>query len=613
MKYSFEHSGKGLFLFNTVKVMNRFQTTLEKFHRWRNKNLSTKTFVVLLSIIIGVISGFVAVLIKNSVRLMHNLVNGIFAESMHNYLYFIYPLVGITLVVLFIRFVLRKPVRHGVPNVLYSISKRKGYISRHNLYSSIVTSALTVGFGGSVGLEGPTVTTGAAFGSQLSRFFRLEYKYVMLMLACACAGSMAAIFKAPIAAIVFAVEVIMIDLTTFSLVPLLLSSSSAVLISYLFLGMDVLYPFQVKNVFELSSFPYYIVLGILAGLVSAFFIKGYVYSEKLFSKLKNRTTRLLVGGLALGMLIFLFPSLYGEGYDAINKGLAGNLNYLFDKSLFVPLSDQFYMVLLLLVSVVLLKVVATSATFGAGGVGGIFAPTLFMGVNTGLFFGLFCKEVLKLGNVDTSNFALMGMGGLIAGVLHAPLTGIFLIADISGGYKLFVPLMITATFSYLTVRAFTPNSVYAIQLAQRKQLVTHHKDKHVLSIMNVPDLIENDFVILPPDGKLRDLVNAISVSHRNLFPIVESDGTMLGMVKMDDVRHLIFKQEVYDTISLKELMYMPEHYISPRDSMDEVAHKFESSGRYNLAVMDNGKYLGFISKANVFSDYRKHVEDMSHD
>ncbi|MBN1925928.1 MAG: chloride channel protein [Prolixibacteraceae bacterium] len=593
--------------------MNRFQKNLEKFHRWRNKHLSTKTFVVLLSIVIGIISGFVAVVIKNLVKLIHNFVEGFFNEGMHNYLYFIYPLIGITLAVLFIRFVLRKPVRHGVPNVLYGISKRKGYLSRHNLYSSVVTSALTVGFGGSVGLEGPTVTTGAAYGSQLSRFFRLEYKYTMLLLACACAGSMAAIFKAPIAAIVFAVEVIMIDLTTFSLVPLLLASSSAVLISYLFLGMDVLYPFEVKSMFELSRFPYYIVLGIIAGLVSAYFIKAYVKIEKFFSTLKTKTTRLLVGGLSLGLLIFFFPSLYGEGYDSINKGLAGDLSYLFDKSLFVPFGDQLYMAMILLVFVVLLKVIAASATFGAGGVGGIFAPTLFVGVNTGLFFAFFCKEVLKFGNVETSNFALMGMGGLIAGVLHAPLTGIFLIADISGGYKLFVPLMLTATFSYLTVRALTPNSVYTIQLAQRKQLVTHHKDKHILSIMKVPDLIEKDFVVLPPDGKLRDLVNAISVSHRNLFPIVDDDGTLLGMVKMDDVRHLIFKQDVYDSISLKELMYMPEHFISPRDSMDEVAQKFESSGRYNLAVLNNGKYLGFISKANVFSDYRKHVEDFSHD
>jgi CIC family chloride channel protein len=497
--------------------------------------------------------------------------------------------------------------------VLYGISKRKGFISLHNTYSSVITSAFTVGFGGSVGLEGPTVTTGAAIGSQLSKFFRLEYKYVVLMLACASAGSMAAIFKAPIAAIVFAVEVIMIDLTTFSLIPLLLSTSSAVVISYLFLGMNVLYPFEVETTFVLEELPFYIVLGIVSGLVSAYFIKTYNYIDKLFHRLKNKRTRLLIGGIALGAIIFIFPSLYGEGYEAINSGLAGNTDYLFNGSLFVSLKDNYGVMIILMVMVVLFKVIATSATFGAGGVGGIFAPTLFTGVNTGLLFAMFSKKVLGFTHLNSNNFALIGMGGLIAGVLHAPLTGIFLIADISGGYKLFVPLMITATFSYLTVKAFTSNSVYNLQLAKRKQLVTHHKDKQVLAIMNVSDLIETDFMILKPEDKLRQLIDAISISHRNLFPIVDEEGLMVGMVKMDDVRHLIFKQDVYDKITLKELMYMPEHWISPTDSMDEVVKKFEASGRYNMAVIIHGKYKGFLSRAKVFSRYRKHVEHFSHD
>ncbi|MDA3880291.1 MAG: chloride channel protein [Prolixibacteraceae bacterium] len=585
---------------------------LEKFHRWRNKNLSTKTFIIILSIIIGIASGFGAVILKNAVKLIHNIPSNVFSGNINHYLYFVYPVFGITLAVLFIRFILKKPVRHGIPNVLYGISRRKGYLGKHNLFSSIITSALTVGFGGSVGLEGPTVATGAAIGSQLSRFFRLEYKYVVLMLACACSGAMAAIFKAPIAAIVFAVEVIMIDLTTFSLIPLLLASASAVLTSYLFLGMDVLYPFEVQSTFILNDIPFYVVLGILAGIVSVYFIKMYMAIEKIFSKMKKATVRLLVGGLTIGTLIFVFPSLYGEGYEAINSGLAGDVSYLFENPLFEPFNDNLYLILGLLFLVIIFKVIATSATFGAGGVGGIFAPTLFTGVNTGLFFALFTKNILGF-NLNVSNFALIGMAGLIAGVLHAPLTGIFLIADISGGYKLFVPLMITATFSYITVKAFTKNSVYTFQLALRKQLVTHHKDKHVLSIMNVPDLIEKDFVILNSNDTIRNLVDAISVSHRNLFPITDHEGIMVGMLKMDDVRHLIFKQETYDKIKLKEIMYMPEHWISPHDSMEEVVKKFEDSGRYNLAVIDNGKYVGFISRAKVFSNYRKFVKDFSHD
>lgn len=592
--------------------MTLFQNKIEDLHQWRIKKISTKNFVMILSILIGISSGFIAVLIKNAIKMMHKLLKVFFFDDMNRTLFFLYPIIGLTLTVIFIKYILRKPVEHGIPNVLYGISKRKGYISGHNTFSSVITSVLTVGFGGSVGLEGPTVSTGAAIGSQLSKFFRLEYKYVVLLLGCASAASMAAIFKAPIAGLVFAVEVIMIDLTTFSLIPLLLASSSAVLTSYLFLGMDVLYPYEVTSAFVLTEFPKYFLLGILTGLVSAYFIKMYVKLAKLFSAIKLRRYRLVLGGTILGMLIYLFPSLYGEGYEAINSGLAGNLGYLFNNSFFSSFSGNMPVILLLLALVILTKVIATSLTFGAGGVGGIFAPALFMGVNTGLFLAYILKHVIGL-NINVDNFALLGMGGLLAGVLHAPLTGIFLIADISGGYKLFVPLMITATFSYLTVKIFTKNSVYTEQLSQRKQLVTHHRDKHVLSIMQVPDLIETDFVLLKPDDKLRQLVEAISVSHRDLFPVVDDNGMLAGMVKMDDVRHLIFKQDEYDKVTLKEIMYLPEHWISPNDSMDEVVEKFVSSERYNLAVIDNGKYLGFISRAKVFSDYREYVKMFSND
>ena len=592
--------------------MLKIPEIIERFHKWRAKHISTKTFILLLSVAIGVLSGFIAVIIKNAVKLAYRLLNVFTIDSLHNYLLFIYPIIGITLTVLFVKYVLRKPVRPGIPNVLYSISKRKGFVSFHNTFSSIITSALTVGFGGSVGLEGPTVSTGTAIASQLSKFFRLEYKYIILMLACACAGSMAAIFKAPIAAIVFAVEVIMIDLTTFSLIPLLLASAAAVVTSYLFLGMDVLYPFEVKTAFDVGDLPFYIALGFMAGLVSVYFTNMYNYLAKFFTRYKTRAARLAVGGTMLGLLLILFPSLYGEGYEAINSGLAGNLTYLFDRSFFQQFSGNIWVVMGLLLCVVVFKVVATSATFGAGGVGGIFAPTLFIGVNTGLLFATMANEIFGFG-ISLNNFALIGMAGLIAGVLHAPLTGIFLIADISGGYQLFVPLMITAAFSYLTVRTFTKNSVYTLQLAQRKQLVTHHKDKHVLLLMNVPELIENDFVKLKPNDKLRNLVEAISISHRDLYPVVNEDEMLVGMLKMDDVRHLIFKHNDYDRIAIKDLMYMPEHWISPHDSMDEVVEKFENSGRFNLAVINNGKYMGFISRASVFTNYRKHVKHFSND
>ncbi len=592
--------------------MNYLGNIMGRFLRFRERNMSERSFITALSVVVGIFAGLAAVVLKNTVHLTQNLISKLVSQEVHNYIYFALPVLGITLTVLVIKYIIRRNVRHGIPNVLYSISKKNGFIKKHNLFSSVITSALTVGFGGSVGLEGPTVATGTAWGSWLAKNFKLSYKNRILMLACACAGAMAAIFKAPIAAIVFAVEVIMIDLTVFSLVPLLLSSATAVVVSYLFLGQNVLYPFDVQEAFAINDLPYYILLGIISGFVSVYFTKIYMFFGGFFDKLKNNFIRLMVGGVGLGVLVFLFPSLYGEGYESINAGLEGNLDYLYNNSLFYNYRDELWATLILLGLVIMLKVIATSLTFGAGGIGGIFAPTLFMGVNTGMLFALVINT-LGIHKLNSNNFALIGMAGLIAGVLHAPLTAIFLIADISGGYKLFVPLMITATFAYIIVRAFTPNSVYHIQLAQRRQLLTHDKDANVLQMLEVRNLIENDFERLSPDATLRDLTDAISRNHRNLFPVVDNEGIMKGMVKMDDVRDLIFKQDLYDKVKISDLMYMPEYSIDPDDNMEEVAKKFESSGRYNLAVIDkNGKYYGFISRARVFTKYRKQIIDVSH-
>ncbi len=591
--------------------MNSSHQIWIRLHRWRLKHFSERGFLTLLSFLVGILSGLAAVVIKNTVRFTQQMVHLLVSSEVHNYIYFALPILGIFLAILVVKYVVRSEVRHGIPTVLHAISKQKGKIQNHNLYSSVLTSSLTVGFGGSVGLEGPTVATGTAWGSWLAKTFRLNYKNTILVLACACAGAMAAIFKAPIAAIVFSVEVIMIDLTVFSLVPLLLASATAVVVSYFFLGQDVLYPFQVVQPFELGDLPYYIVLGIIAGFVSVYFTKMYLFIDGLFEKLKTRWSKLMAGGVTLGALIFLFPSLYGEGYEAINDCLAGDLGYLFDNSFFYSFREEIWVAMLLLAAVVVLKIVATSLTFGAGGIGGIFAPTLFMGVNTGMLFAMFVNR-LGIREITSNNFALIGMAGLIAGVLHAPLTGIFLIADISGGYLLFVPLMVTATFSYLIVRTFTPNSVYHIQLARRKELLTHDKDANVLQMMDVRKLIETDFEVLSPNAKLRDLTVAISRNHRNLFPVCDEQGKMVGMVKMDDVRSLIFNHELYDKVKVSELMYMPEYFIDPNDSMELVTKKFEVSERYNLAVLENGKYLGFVSRARVFTRYRKQIIHVSH-
>ncbi|WP_423127099.1 chloride channel protein [Gaoshiqia sp. Z1-71] len=592
--------------------MKRNLPFIVRFHRWRLRHLSERKLIVLLSIVIGVVVGILATIIKNSVWLTRSVIYKIIDQEVHNYIYVILPSIGIFFTVFIVRFIIRSPVRPGIPNVLHSISRRRGELSRHNLFSSVVTSAVTVGFGGSVGLEGPTVATGAAYGSWLSRVFRLNYKHTILLLACASAAAMAAIFKAPIAAIVFAVEVIMIELTTFSLVPLLLASSSAVVTSYFFMGHDVLYPFKVENTFVIADLPYYILLGIVAGLVSAYFTRIYIYISAKFEQIGHIWSRWIFGGLLLGIIIFVFPSLYGEGYESINSCLAGDVGYLFNNSVFFHMQENLWWVFAIMIAIILLKVIAAAVTFGAGGVGGIFAPTLFIGVNTGMLFAL-AADTFGIQQIDKNNFALIGMSGLIAGVLQAPLTGIFLVADISGGYQLFVPLMITATFSYVTVKAFAPRSVYHFQLANRKELMTHDKDKNVLQMMEVRKLIETDFVSLSPEATLRDLTEAIAKAHRNLFPIVDQEGYLKGMVKMDDIRHLIFKSELYDQVRVSDLMYPPEHYISTEDSMEQVVEKFESTGRYNLAVIDSGKYIGFISRARVFSSYRKTMSYFSHE
>jgi CIC family chloride channel protein len=588
------------------------KSLLARFLIWRLKHISDRQFISFLGILIGITSGIAAVIIKNSVHFISSLLQGTFDLEFANFLYMIYPAIGVSVAVLFIKYVVKRPVRHGIPNVLHSISKTNGQINTHNMFSSIVTSAFTVGFGGSVGLEGPTVATGAAIGSNIGRLFHLNYKHTTLLLACACTGAMAAIFKAPIAAIVFAMEVIMLDLTMWSLVPLLLASSTAVMTSYFFLGMDVLYPFDVENGFDLKDLPYYIVLGIFTGLLATYFTKMYMYIQALFDKIGKAYLKLLVGGLSLGMIIFFFPSLYGEGYHGINASLSGDYSYLFNNSLFYSFSENIWVLLILLALVIFFKVIAASITFGAGGIGGIFAPTLFMGVNAGI---LFAKMVHSLGlrNIEVNNFALIGMGGMIAGVLHAPLTGLFLIADISGGYQLFVPLMITATISYATVKSFETHSVYTIQLARRKELMTHDKDQNVLSLMRVTRLIEKNFNTINSEATLGDLVKVIAKSQRNLFIVVDAENNFEGIVKLDDIREIMFQPEKYDVMFIRDLMIMPTVVIQHDESMADVARKYQYSDKFNMVVLQDGKYLGCVSRAQIFSTYRRMLKHFSED
>jgi CIC family chloride channel protein len=577
----------------------------------RKEYLNDKQFLNILAAIIGLIVGLAAVIIKNTVYFIQHVLKTESLASFQHYFYFIYPTFGIFIAILFVRYLIRNKVEHGIPSVLYAISETKGHIKNHNLFSSIITSALTVGFGGSVGLEGPTVATGAAYGSAVGRFFKLNYKQTIILLGAACAGAMSAIFKAPITGIVFALEVIMIDLTIGSVLPLLISSVSAILTSYLFLGPDVLYHFELHEAFSMSQLPLFVLLGIITGLLSAYFTKVYIFIQEGFDKIKSSSTRLILGGLSLGVLIFFFPALYGEGYEVINEALSGNTDFIWQSSIFSTLTDNYYIGIFIILAVILFKSFATSFTFAAGGVGGIFAPTLFMGSLTGL---LFASVMNHLGiGIPVENFALAAMAGAIAGVLQAPLTAIFLIAEISGGYQLLVPLMLVSLTSYIITRFFVKNSVYTYQLAQRGQLMTHHADKNTLKLLEIDKLIETDFKTIHPEAYLGDLVKLISESTRNIFPVVDNDNKFIGMVTLSDVRKIIFKPKFYDKVKISELITYPEFIVSPGDSMEDIAHKLTRHHVYNVPVVENGKYKGFISRANFFAEYRKLLKEFSED
>ncbi len=594
-------------------ALRNFEHILKKFHKWRLKHLSQTQFIYILSVLIGFSAGIIAVVIKKMVHFVHNVLTNGFPKDIENYLYFIYPTVGILLAILFIKYIIRGKVEHGIPSVLYAISETKGKIKSHNLFSSIITSVLTVGFGGSVGLEGPTVATGAAVGSNLGQLFHFNYKQIILLLGAASAGAMAAIFKAPITAIVFAMEVIMIDLTSASLVPIILTSVTASLTSMAFLGFDVLYKFKVTEDFNIQQVPYIVVLGIFAGLLSVYFTRMYMFINNRFEATTNIWKRLVIGGLILGVLIFFFPSLFGEGYESINNALKGSFDHLYNNSIFFDYRHNIYVIFALFFVVLIFKVIATATTFGAGGVGGIFAPSLFLGSNLGLFYA-FVVKYLHLGNISVSNFAFIGMAGVIAGNLHAPLTAIFLIAEITGGYQLFIPLMIVSVISYLTVKIFQPNSVYTIQLAKRGELMTHHQDKNILKMMDIKPLIETNFTKIKIDYTLGDLVKVIPDAVRNVFPVVDDNDTFLGVVIMDDVRHIMFKPELYNKVMVKDIMFTPSAFADiNKDNMQDVAEKFHKSSNYNMPVLQGDKYLGFISKANVFSSYRRKLKYFSED
>ena len=583
---------------------------IERLNAWRQAHLTSQQFLLLISIPTGFLAGLAAIVIKKSAHGIRDLLLGF--EFEYSYLlYLVYPAIGILLTLCFCKFILRKEIGHGIPGILYAIRKKKGEVSTHSMWSTIVASALTVGFGGSVGLEGPSVSTGASIGSNLGRWLKLEYKQIVLLIGMGGAAALAAIFQAPMTGIFFALEVLMIDLSLGALIPIICSSFTAILTSYFFLGQAVEYHALITEGFIPSNALYYIGLGLFVGLVSAYFLKVTFNVEKRFKKVASPWRRFVFGAVMLGVLIYLFPALYGEGYDAINSALKGDYHAIYGNPLFSNWMNHDWSILVLLAGLVLLKAFATALTFGAGGVGGTFAPALFIGAFSGLFFAL-TVNYLGIGELDPAKFALVGMSGLIAGMLHAPLTGIFLIAEITNGYALIVPLMIVSALSYFVNRIFFKHSVYTNAVAEHGVEVTHNKDVSILSMMTINNLIETNFSKVKRGSKLGDLIPVISSSVRNIFPVVDKDGTFCGHVLFDDIRSVMFDQSLYEN-PIEEFTVLPEYIIHPEDSMEEVVKKFQVSGKYNIPVLENGKYLGYISRANVFSTYRKTLSEISDD
>ncbi|BDX38559.1 chloride channel protein [Tenuifilaceae bacterium CYCD] len=567
------------------------------------RRLGERRVTLILSLIIGILSGVAAVVLKNTVHVTHAFLQESLPKESANLLFLGLPAVGILLTILFIKLFIKENINHGVSKVLYSISRQNSKIKSHNTYSSVVSSTLTIGFGGSVGAEAPIVYTGAAIGSNIGKFFRMNYKTLTLLVGCGSAGAIAAIFNAPLAGLVFTLEVLMLDLTTASIIPLLISAASATMVSYFFLGRDVVFTYEVVHPFQLHNIPYFILLGIFCGLVSLYFMRTVMRVEKKFNRVTNTYKKWIIGSIGLGILIFIFPPLYGEGYEVLDALLDGRPSFIFDNSFFYSFQHNYWLLLAALIMLVALKAIATAVTTGAGGVGGTFAPTLFIGGVSGFFVARFINQVSFI-NVSESNFTLVGMAGTMAGVMHAPLTAIFLIAEITGGYALFVPLIITATISFITIMYFEPHSIYTKGLAKKGELITHHKDKAVLTLLQVAHVVEKDFIVVSPDETLGNLVHKISRSKRNIFPVVTSENVFVGVVSLDDIRPIMFDTEVYESVSVNELMIVPPEYITTKESMDSVMKKFENSGAWNLPVLDGNQYVGFVSKSKIFSAYR---------
>ena len=587
---------------------------MKRILEWRDKHITERQMTIILAFAIGLFASVAAFILHFIISEIQLLLTSNFSNRTYNFWYLAFPVIGIFLTSLFVRYVVKDNISHGITRILYAISSKRSRLKRHNCWTSVIASAITIGFGGSVGAEAPIVLTGSAIGSNLGQLFKLDNKTLMLLVGCGAAAAIAGIFKAPIAGLVFTLEVLMVDLSMASLLPILVASVTATCFTYIFMGTESLFSFHLDGEWIVERVPASVVLGIVCGFVSLYFIRTMTMCENIFGRMKNsRYGKLILGGATLSLLIFFFPVLYGEGYHAINillnSSTEADWEELLNNSLFYGHS---HLLILYVALVVLTKVVATSATNGGGGCGGTFAPSLFVGAFSGFLFARIWN-INELGvYVPEKNFTLLGMAGVMAGVMHAPLTGIFLIAEITNGYDLFIPLMIVSTISVMTISIFEPHSIYAMRLARQGKLITHHTDKSVLTLMSLDSVIDKDYIAVSPDMPLGKLVNVISKSHSSFIPVLDSAGTLLGEVDITKIRHIMFRIELYTKFHVGQIMTPVAAKLSPNDKMEDVMKKFETKNTNYLPIVDlDNVLIGYVSRVRVFSMYRKMVADFS--
>lgn len=597
-------------------VVDRRPQWLQQLHEWRVEHVSEKMFMIILALIVGFFAAVAAFFLHWIINQIVMLLTSSFDRTHANWLYLVYPVLGIYLTSLFVRYIVKDNISHGITRILYAISTNKSRLKSHNCWSSVIASAITIGFGGSVGAEAPIVLTGSAIGSNLGQLFHLDRKMLMTLVGCGAAGAIAGIFKAPIAGLVFTLEVLMIDMTMSALLPILVSCVTATVFTYIFRGDAALFSFHLDSEWSVQRLPACVLLGISCGLVSLYFIRTMGFCEGIFAKFKDHPhIKLAIGGTVLSLLIFLFPALYGEGYSSINLLLNGQTNADWDKILNNSLfAGQGAMLIPYIALVLFTKVFATSATNGGGGCGGTFAPSLFIGCFTGFLFSrLWNIEQIGV-YVPEKNFALLGMAGVMSGVMHAPLTGIFLIAELTGGYSMFMPLMIVSVCAYLTIIIFEPHSIYGSRLAKQGKLLTHHTDHAVLTLMNLDSVIEKDYLSVTPDMELGQIVNKISRSHTSVLPVLDAGGMLLGEVDIARIRNVLFRIELYHHFKASQLMIAPKARLSDATPMADVMRAFDRTGANWLPVFDVENHLkGYISRQRIYTMYRKMVADMSED